>query len=102
MVLTVVSASGEPVTREQAQKKAEAFLMQQKKARRLSPAMSRLPQGENKLHLPAENAEKEAPYYVFDKGTHEGYIIVSGDDQTEPILGYCDEGDFNYDQLPPA
>ena len=36
-VLVALTAYAEPVTREQAQKKAEEFLNKQKKARRLSP-----------------------------------------------------------------
>ena len=63
---------------------------------------------------PVVNARKLAPrrkavrtndgtseYYVFNKGDRQGFIIVSGDDQTEPILGYCDSGEFDHDALPP-
>ena len=102
LILAVVSANAEPITREQAQKKAEAFLNQQKKARRLSPARLSFRQVGKELPPSLKETEEFAPLYVFDKGTHEGFIIVSGDDQTEPILGYCDEGEFNYDQMPPA
>lgn len=99
MVLALVSVNGEPITREQAQKKAEAFLIKKKSARQLTPVNNTrmLPPG--RRQAPANGLSE---YYVFDKGTHEGFIIVSGDDQTEPILGYCDEGEFNYDQMPPA
>jgi hypothetical protein len=46
---------------------------------------------------------KASPYYVFDRGMGEGYVIVCGDDAAaESILGYCDSGRFDYDQLPPA
>lgn len=41
-----------------------------------------------------------APYYVFSRGASKGYVIVSGDDSTAPIIGYTDSGDFNYDNLP--
>lgn len=41
-----------------------------------------------------------APYYVFSRGVGKGYVIVSGDDSTTPILGYTEEGDFIWDQLP--
>lgn len=43
-----------------------------------------------------------APYYVFSRGAGKGYVIVSGDDSTAPVLGYTDEGDFVWDQLPEA
>lgn len=41
-----------------------------------------------------------APYYVFSRGAGKGYVIVSGDDSTAPILGYTEEGDFVWNELP--
>ena len=41
-----------------------------------------------------------APYYIFSRGKGQGYVIVSGDDNTAPILGYTEQGDFDYNQLP--
>lgn len=41
-----------------------------------------------------------APYYVFSRGAGAGYVIVSGDDQTAPIFGYTDMGDFDYASMP--
>lgn len=41
-----------------------------------------------------------APYYIFSRGAGKGYVIVSGDDSTTPILGYTEQGDFNEEQLP--
>lgn len=41
-----------------------------------------------------------APYYVFSRGAGAGFVIVSGDDQTAPIFGYTDMGDFDYDSMP--
>ena len=34
------------------------------------------------------DANDDAYYYVFNAGGDNGYVIVSGDDRTEPILGY--------------
>ena len=42
----------------------------------------------------------QAPYYVFSRGEGCGYVIVSGDDATVPIIGYTDQGDFDYNALP--
>jgi hypothetical protein len=39
-------------------------------------------------------------FYVFNRGTADGYIIVSADDRTDAILGYTDSGSFNYASLP--
>ena len=40
----------------------------------------------------AAPTEEEAYYYVFNAGGDNGYVIVSGDDRVEPILGYVDNG----------
>jgi len=46
-------------------------------------------------------AEVAAPaYYVFNASAGEGYVIVSGDDRTAPVLGYADQGTFDADHLP--
>ena len=39
-------------------------------------------------------------FYVFNVGTNRGFVIISGDDTTLPVLGYSDEGAFDYDQAP--
>lgn len=41
-----------------------------------------------------------APYYIFSRGAGKGYVIVSGDDSTAPIVGYTEQGDFDEEQLP--
>ena len=49
----------------------------------------------------AQNTEEDNPYYyVFNAGNDGGYVIVSGDDRTEPILGYVDHGTFDPDDIP--
>jgi len=39
-------------------------------------------------------------YYAFNKGNNNGYVIVSGDDRAKTILGYTDEGSFDFTALP--
>lgn len=95
VVLSAVTANAEPITREQALKKAEAFMAGQKSGGRLSPVVS------SRKLSPRRSGAATSEYYVFNKGVGEGYVIVSGDDRTEPILGYCDQGEFDYGQLPP-
>ena len=38
--------------------------------------------------------------YVFNCGTDDGFVIVSADDRTQPILGYADTGTFDEAELP--
>jgi len=44
------------------------------------------------------NAGTTAPLYAFN--AERGYVIVSGDDRTAPVLGYADSGTFDEDNLP--
>ena len=48
----------------------------------------------------AAQASDDAYYYVFNAGNDGGYVIVSGDDRTEPILGYVDHGSFDPENIP--
>ena len=41
-----------------------------------------------------------APYYIFSRGAGKGYVIASGDDETAPIVGYTDQGDYDPAHLP--
>ena len=43
-----------------------------------------------------------APYYVFNAEDDNGFVIVSGDEGTDPILAYSDKGSLNEESLPPA
>ena len=120
--LVTMGASAVPITREQAQQRAEQFLQKHPGSRRLSPVTDRrrLAPVISRHQTPITD-RRQAParasvspslsvgggtataaplYYVFDRGTSEGFIIVSGDDQTRPILGYTDHGTFDYTTLP--
>jgi len=94
----VVGLFAAPITREQARKNALEFLKTAKGSRQLAPVQNRA-----KL-APRRGVKTLAPetelYYVFNRGNQEGYVIVSGDDLTLPVLGYTDEGEFDYNNLP--
>lgn len=40
------------------------------------------------------------PFYVFSRGQGRGFVIVSGDDSTAPILGYTEQGDYQRGSMP--
>lgn len=50
--------------------------------------------------LPAKGHADEAPYYVFNIGEGEGFVIVAGDDAAIPVLGYSLKGTFLWDDMP--
>ena len=86
-LLACVAMSAGEVTEEQALEKARKFMQdksfKQKNLRRAMP----------------KNAENSA-YYVFNAEGNDGFVIVSGDDRTEAILGYCDSGSFDISNMP--
>ena len=57
------------------------------------------------LSLAAKSASREefkndAYYYIFNIGDNHGFVIVSGDDRTNQILGYSDKGSFDAGKMP--
>ena len=42
----------------------------------------------------------EPDYYAFDIGDNQGYILIAGDDNVAPVLGWATEGRFQADSLP--
>ena len=51
----------------------------------------------------ATNAVTGDPdYYVFNRGTDGGFVIVGGDDCVLPVWGYSPSGSFDPDNVPPA
>ena len=82
-----------PVGRQQAQQKAVAFLEKQNKSAQLS---SSAPFRAKSAALTVE----QSPYYIFNTEGNKGFIIVSGDDRTEEILGYSDAGSFDPENIP--
>ena len=109
ITLTLVTVSwldttARPITREQAQQQATQFMRQRGDIRQLKAALSAYPKpnGLSRLNSPNSPTENAAPYYVFNRGNQEGFIIVAGDDEVaETILGYCYSGSFIYDEMPP-
>lgn len=87
-------AQAAPVTLEQAQQEAASFVLKKQKAPRTLMMVS---QANDKMKA-ATNGN--AAYYVFNIGDKQGFVIVSGDDRTNPILGYSDEGYFDEAKAP--
>lgn len=42
----------------------------------------------------------EAPFYVFNVGSADGFVMVSGDDRVAPVIGYSLTGSFDADDMP--
>lgn len=92
LVATTMQIKATPITRQQAQKNAMIFMQERGK----NIAMSSL------FHAPkrAAQADDMSPYYVFNVGDNDGYVIVAGDDCVPAILGYGEEGAIEVDNIP--
>ncbi|MCR5819251.1 MAG: C10 family peptidase, partial [Prevotella sp.] len=87
---------GEQITREQAMQRAQQFLQVKGYSKSLADAESPVSKAR------AKGQQMSEYYYVFNIGNQEGYVVVSGDDNTPEILGYSLRGSFDCDNLPPA
>ena len=85
-------AMGEEISQQQAKEKACAF-MQQLQGRRAQDLG-----GVNSQKLQSVEVGLQALYAFNCEGG--GYVIVSGDDATTPILGYSPDGALNVDEMP--
>lgn len=46
--------------------------------------------------------ENGVSYYAFNDAGGKGFVLISGDDCVNPVLGYSHTGSFDKDNLPPA
>ena len=101
LALCLVATAGvwsAPVSRRDAKAVAGSFLQGRgHQLKHEQPAYRALRKGSPTTSV----AEEEAYYYVFNADGGQGYVIVSGDDRTEQVLGYSDTGSFpDADALP--
>ena len=94
LVCLAISGWAGQVSREQALRQAQTFLNKKGISRQLIAAETQLSRrrAQSMIH----------DYYVFNAGQNEGFVIISGDDRTEAVLGYAEQGTFDVDNLPPA
>ena len=84
----------EQITREQALRQAQQFLNQNGKGAALTMAETSMSKARRRGQHVSDY------YYVFNVGQNLGYVVVSGDDRTAPILGYSERGSFDVDKIP--
>lgn len=94
--LSVAKVSAAPVEPEQAARWAQDFYSVQfmdHQAKAMPEFTCVYPQGSTKNSF--------VPYYIYNVGDGNGFVIVSGDDNaTRRILGYSNKGSFRMDQMP--
>ena len=53
-----------------------------------------------KIAYQTKRATGEPCLYIVNMGHGGGFVVLSGDDSTEEIIGYSDSGDFDAEQMP--
>ena len=81
-----------PVTKKKALREAVGFV-QQKNTSPAESNMSLVAQGQ-------PTAQGQPSYYIFNIGQDGGFVVISGDDRTNPILGYSDTGSIDPSRMP--
>jgi len=87
-----VSMLAAPVTKKKALREAVGFV-QQKNTSTAESNMSLVAQGQ-------PTAQGQPSYYIFNIGQDGGFVVISGDDRTNPILGYSDTGSIDPSRMP--
>jgi len=93
LAVATLTASAQPISREQAKDRAFAYLRQTPAATGPRHAMSR------KAQWKEARLEGAQHIYAFnlDGG---GFVIASGDERALPVLGYSNSGAIDYDNMP--
>lgn len=85
------------VTPEQAEQVAQQFLDSHRLTTK-SQSAARLNMVQHRKT--SRRAGAPTAYYVFNVEQDKGFVVVSGDDRTVPILGYGETGTFDVDNMP--
>ena len=84
-----------PVTVSEAQTAAESFFQasDRNNGRQRSATTIKL--------TPVTSYETETmPFYVFNRETVGGFVLISGDERMPAVIGYADKGRFSYENMP--
>ena len=94
-MVTCMTMTAGNVTVEQAENIAQRFLNEHRPSgRSQSMRMAK------RQALPVQVAADATAYYVFNVGTDNGFVIVSGSDLAPKVLGYAMQGSFRQEDIP--
>ena len=86
-----------PVTKQQAKALARQFLLQRHSLSDENLVISDVSQS---IHRSQSSNPESQAFYIFNVNSDDGFVIVSADDSTTPILGWCDHGSFDEATMP--
>ena len=100
IISTTMMAEG--ITAEQAAEIARQFVDRQAATGSGQAAQGRQMRMAAKRQMPMSMATEtnSNAFYVFNIGSNDGYVMVSGSDLTPQVLGYTSEGSFSEDDMP--
>ncbi len=98
LVLMATFITARPVDRHLAEQKAMKFLSN--KGKKMASPLTLCFQGRQQK-VGQGTPDRDAYYYVFNKGSQDGFVVMSGDDVAADVLGYADKGSFHIDQISP-
>ena len=90
--MLAATAIASPVSQNQALQTATTFMSQQHPGK----VIQLTPVNNHKF----KTSGNTSSYYIFNAAGSQGFVIVSGDDRTTPILGYTDSGNFDSSKMP--
>ena len=95
-VCCTLMLAAEPISKQAALYSAQTYML----AKGKSIAASQKPFKAPRKASAQQTNEEDAYYYVFNAGNDGGYVIISGDDRTESVLGYVEQGSFDPNNIP--
>lgn len=90
---SLTRAFASPVSKERALQEAQQFFASHGLK---SPTMAKA----YRAQTIGNKRNSDAAYYVFNADNDQGFVIISGDDQTTPVLGYSLKGSFSDEYMP--
>ena len=94
LICLTIPGWAEQVSRDQALRKAQQFLVQKGLPSSVKAAETELSRRR------AQGIPQPDYYYVFNSGQNQGFVIISGDERAETVLGYATSGRFDVDNIP--
>jgi hypothetical protein len=94
LLLMVITVNADPITRQNAQQMAKSFFARKGVSMSASSLAAKAPRKDVTVK------DADSYYYIFNAGGNKGFVVVSGSNRTEQILGYTDSGNFDADSIP--
>ena len=91
----------EPISSEQAKRNAMKALMSIQSNSKLKSIRRGVVPKLSLAYAKVQEGDSDPVIYAFNVDHDGGFVITSGDDAAIPVLGYCEQGSFDGENLPP-